>query len=472
VPQVPEGYANIPEEERRKAERFFKQGRTVADTGNYEYAIDMYLEGLRFDPEAVDAHAALREIALKRKAGGGKSLGYFDAMKLARESKDDKQNLLNFEKLVSYDPGNTDYLLKMLQNAHRAGFFDTVMWVGPILQKSNADSKKEDIKSYILLKDVYKQLLEWKLATDACHYALRLRPNDMVLQTELKNLGAQHTMKQGGYGDAKSFRESMKDIGAQNKLLDSEKDVKSVDHLARAVKDAEQEWHADPQDPARLNKYIDALRRTEQVEYEERAVEVLDEVFKSTGQFRHRQKIGEIRMAQMTRMERTLKAQAAADPADVELQKTLREFVLDKTKAELEEYRLVVEAYPTDATARYQVGRRMFALKQFQDAIPIFQQVRSDPKYRINASLLLGQCFLEAGFVDEAVDTIKVLIDDYPTKGDERSRELFYWYARALEEKKELPTALKSYSQLAQWDFNYRDVQARIKRLRAAPSAT
>jgi tetratricopeptide (TPR) repeat protein len=472
VPQIPEGYANIPEEERLKAERFFKQGRTVADTGNYEYAIDMYLEGLKYDPESVESHAALREIALKRMASGGKALGMLHRMPLSKESKDDKQNMLNFEKLVSYEPGNTQYLLKMLQNAHRAGFFDTVMWVGPILQKSNADSKSPDIKSFLILKDIYKALGEWKLATDACHYAMRLKPNDMALQTELKNLGAQHTMKQGGYGDVKSFRESMKDIGSQTKLLESEKDVKSIDHLTRAVKDTEQEWHADPQDPARLNKYIDALRRTEQVEFEERAVEVLEDVFKSTGLFRHRQKIGEIRMAQMTRMERTLKEQAAADPADVELQKTLREFVLEKTKAELEEYRLVVEAYPTDATARYQVGRRMFALKQFQEAIPIFQQVRSDPKYRINASLLLGQCFLEAGFVDEAVDTIKLLIDDYPTKGDERSRELFYWYARALEEKKELPTALKSYSQVAQWDFNYRDVQARIKRLRSGVSAS
>jgi tetratricopeptide (TPR) repeat protein len=264
----------------------------------------------------------------------------------------------------------------------------------------------------------------------------------------------------------------MKDANLQNKLLEADKDVQSVDHLKRAVDDAELEWRGDKEDPAKLNKYIDALRRTEQAEYEELAIEVLGEIFQSTKQFRYRQKIGEIRMAQLTRMERSLKGQLAADPSDVEVQKTLREFQLDKTKAELEEYRLQLEAYPTDSSARYQIGRRMFTLKQFQDAIPVFQQVRSDPKYRINASLLLGECFLEAGFVDEAVDTIKVIIDEYPTKGDERSREMYYWYARALEEKKEFPTAIKSYSQVAQWDFNYRDVQARIKRLRAAAAAT
>ncbi len=468
MPQLPEGYANIPEEDRRKAKAFFDRGKTVADTGNYEYAIEMYISGLKLDPEEIEAHRALREIAMRRKASGGKSLGMLDRMKLQKVSKDDKQNMLNFEMLVSYDPGNTDYLLQILQNAHRAGYFDTVMWVGPILQKSNADSKSPDVAKFITLKDIYKQLGEWKLATDACQYAMKMRPNDMALQTEMKNLGAQHTMSKGGYGEAKSFRESMKDASLQNKLLENDRDVQSVDHLVRAVNDAELEWRGDPQDAGKLTKYIDALRRTEKAEYEERAVEILEGFFEETKQYRYRQKVGEIRMAQMARMERSLREQLAADPTDVEVQQTLREFVLEKTRMELEEYRLLAEAYPTDASARYQVGRRLFALKQFQEAIPVFQGVRSDPKFKINASMMLGEAFLEAGFVDEASETLKAIIDEYPTKGDERSREMYYWYARALEQQKEIPTAIKAYSQIAQWDFNYRDVQTRIKRLRAA----
>ena len=39
---------------------------------------------------------------------------------------------------------------------------------------------------------------------------------------------------------------------------------------------------------------------------------------------------------------------------------------------------------------------------------------------------------------------------------------------RALEAKGDYATAIKQYSQVAQWNFNYRDVQARIKALRAA----
>ena len=108
----------------------------------------------------------------------------------------------------------------------------------------------------------------------------------------------------------------------------------------------------------------------------------------------------------------------------------------------------------------------MFQLGQYQDSIAAFQQVRTDPKYRTAASILLGQAFLLAGYTDESVDTLKAVIDDYPNRGDERSMEMFYWYARALEAVKDVPASIKAYSQVAQWNFNYRDVQVRIKALR------
>ena len=73
--------------------------------------------------------------------------------------------------------------------------------------------------------------------------------------------------------------------------------------------------------------------------------------------------------------------------------------------------------------------------------------------------------------MDEAVDTLKGVIDEYPNRGDATSILMYYYYARALEQKKETATALKAYSQVAQWNFNYLDVQARIKNLRStAPS--
>ena len=92
----PDDYQAISPEDQKRATAFFSKGQTVAGTGNYEYAIEMYLQGLAIDPEAVDAHQTLREISLKRKASGGKPLGMFQAMKL-KGGKDEKEQLLMSE---------------------------------------------------------------------------------------------------------------------------------------------------------------------------------------------------------------------------------------------------------------------------------------------------------------------------------------------------------------------------------------
>lgn len=464
---VPSGYHDIPEEDQKKAKVFFGHGATVAATGNYEYAIEMYLQGLALDPDATNAHQELRDISLKRKAAGGKDLGMFEKMKLAKAGKDDRETMLNAEKLLSYDPGNTDRMVTILESALRAGFYDTVMWIGPILQKANADDKRPDFTKFIKLKNAYKELKQYKLAADACTYALRLRPDDMDLNTEMKNLGALHTMGVGGYDKKGSFRDSVRDMNAQQKLLKQDMDVRNVDVMATIIADAEKEYLQDKTDNVKLMKYVEALVKTETPDYENRAIEVLDEAYQRTRQFRYRHNIGKIKFAQMSRMERSLRAAVQADPQDAAARQTYANYLKEKTQEELTELLLWVENYPTETQYRMEAAKRMFELGQYGEAIPVFQQVRSDPKYRVEAGIFLGRSFLMAEFVDEAIDTLKGIIDEYQLKGDSRSKEMTYWYARSLEHKGDLPGAIKAYSQVAMMEFNYRDVQARIKKLRS-----
>ncbi|HTW94218.1 MAG TPA: hypothetical protein VMD30_05470, partial [Tepidisphaeraceae bacterium] len=125
--ELPAGYKDVPEEDRKKANAFFEYGRTRAATAQFDYSIEMYLSGLKLDPESIEAHQELRDVSLKRKASGGKKLGMLEVIKLKRPSKDDKDNMLAAEKLLSYDPGEASYMLQIAQNAYRAGYFDTVL---------------------------------------------------------------------------------------------------------------------------------------------------------------------------------------------------------------------------------------------------------------------------------------------------------------------------------------------------------
>jgi tetratricopeptide (TPR) repeat protein len=469
VSDLPSGYKDIPEEDRKKAQRFFEQGRKVADTGNFDYAIEMYLQGLSVDPENTEAHQQLRDISLKRKASGGKSLGMFEKMKLKKTSKEDKENLLNAEKLLAYDPGDVGTMLALAQAAHRSGFYDTAMWIGKITQEANVTAPKgPEFGIFITLRDIYKSLHAWQEAVDACSWAAKMKPDDMDLQKELKDLGAQLTMHRGKYESGKSFRDSVRDMAGQRKLMVSDSDVRTIDMLQQQILEAEAEYKAEPNEPGKIMKYVEALRKTESMEHENTAIEVLEEAFKRTAQFRFRKAVGEIKIQQLGRMERTMRTALQADPTDADLKKQYQQFMREKTEEELAEYTLWAENYPTETAFRYNAAQRLFLLGRFDEAIPIFQNARQDPKYRIEASTLLGRAFMEAGFPDEAVDTLREASEAYQVKGDQKSIDMTYYYARALEAKGDFAAAIKQYSQVAQWNFNYRDVQVRIKALRAA----
>jgi hypothetical protein len=468
VAELPEGYREVPPEDRAKAKVFFDHGRTVAGNGNFDYGIEMFLQGLALDPDAVEAHQEMRDISLKRKASGGKAMGWIAAMKAKRSSGgDDKTNMLNAEKQLAYEPGNTDHMQAILQSAYRGGFYDTVMWIGPIFMKANNEDKKgKDFNKFIVLRDIYKRLHKWRNATDACQLALQMRPLDMDLATEMKNLGAMETMDGAGYARGGSFREQILDMNKQARLLQSDKDFSDLDSQRLFIAEAEGEYKAEPNDPGKALKLVDALEKTEQPDCENRAIEILQQWYEKTKQFRFRQRIGQIQIKQMSRMERSKRAAAAAAPDDAELKKEYRQFQRELYEFELSEYQLASEAYPTEMRLRYEIGKRVFLLMRYADAIPVFQTARNDPKFRVDSAIFLGMSFYEAGYTDEADETLATLMREYQLVGDARAKEMYYWRARALEKKGMKAEALSHYSKVTQWEFQYRDVQQRIKALR------
>ena len=468
---LPQGYQDIPEEDRKKAEAFFDKGKGVADAGQYDYAIDMYLQGINKDPENTDAHKALREISMRRKASGGKKLGMMEAFKLGKAGKDDKESLINAEKLLCYDPGSVSYMVAVAQAAFKGGFYDTAMWAAQLAFQANVSNPKgPDYKTFIVLKDIYKSLHQWPQAAEACQWASKLRPDDMELAKEARDIGAQQTMAEGKYGVAKSFRDSVRDMDKQRELMEADTDVRTADAMKRQLAAAEAEWQAEPNETGKLMKYVDVLRKTETPEFENKALEILDDAFKRTNQFRFRKSAGEIKLHQLRRMDRSLLDQVKKNAGDEELKKQYIQFQQERVEEELKEYTLWAENYPTETQFRFDMAQRLFMLKRYDEAIPVFQNARQDPKYRIDATTLLGRAFMEAGFLDEAVDTMRDALEAYPIKGDSKSTDMTYYYGRALEAKGDTPAALKQYSQVAQWNFNYRDVQARIKALRVKPA--
>jgi tetratricopeptide (TPR) repeat protein len=137
--------------------------------------------------------------------------------------------------------------------------------------------------------------------------------------------------------------------------------------------------------------------------------------------------------------------------------------------AEVEHYRLCVEHYPTDLAMKYEYAVRLMRGKQYNEAIPLFQDAQKDPRHKIPAMDKIGYCFFMKGWYTDAVDVFLRAIESYEINDDAIAKDLRYNLARAYEEQGEKEKALDVYRRIAQSDFGYKDVSERVDRLRADP---
>ena len=106
-----------------KARAFFNRAEEVASTQNFDYAIDLYLEGLHLSPDALeDGHAPLRRLALIRQGKGGKKPSMMEKVKHLK-SKTPLDEMLNAEFLMAKDPDHLPYAEDMLKAAVKGGIY-------------------------------------------------------------------------------------------------------------------------------------------------------------------------------------------------------------------------------------------------------------------------------------------------------------------------------------------------------------
>ena len=109
----------------------------MAAAGQFEYGIEMLLQAIRLAPANLEIHEELREVALQRKAAGGADLGYLEKVKLNKSGADAVESVLKAEKLLAYDPGNTDCIVAALRAARAAELDAVAAWLERMLKRTS-----------------------------------------------------------------------------------------------------------------------------------------------------------------------------------------------------------------------------------------------------------------------------------------------------------------------------------------------
>ncbi|HIJ52024.1 MAG TPA: tetratricopeptide repeat protein [Planctomycetes bacterium] len=449
-----------------KAQAFFERAREVAESGSFDYAIDLYLEGLRCDPDALEqGHLRLYEMALHRQSKGGKKPSMVERVKRLR-GKTPLEQMLNAEYLFSKDPDHLPYAEAMLKAAAAGGYQRTIAWIANLVFQANNASKRPSAQTYVLLKDSYKAIGQFDKAIVACQLASRLKPEDAELADEFKNLTAELTMARGKYDQEGDFRQSIKDREVQEKLQSQQAVVKTESYRVSAVEEARREYAADPNLPKNIFDLAKALSDLQDDKADKEAIGLLENAYKTKSDFSFKQRAGQFRMKQLRRKIRAAKAAVEAKPGDDEAKGRLSKVNARLNSTELEHYGLCVKNYPTDLQGKYEYGIRLVRNKKYDDAIPLFQESLKDPRHKISSMDKIGLCFFLKGWYADAVDIFTQAIDAYDIKDDGVAKELRYNLARSYEKQDNTKKALEIYRRIAQLDFAYKDVRQRVDKLR------
>ncbi|MBN2588331.1 MAG: tetratricopeptide repeat protein [Sedimentisphaerales bacterium] len=449
-----------------KAKAFFTKGRKLAQSSNFDYAIEMYIEGLHYAPDALEeGHLPLCEMAMHRKGKGGKKPSMVEKVK-RMGGKTPLEQMLNAEYLFVKDPDHLPYAEAMLKAAVAGNYIKTADWIANVIFQTNNSSEKPSLSTYILLKDSYIQLKKLDKALAACQYAVRLKPDDKYLADEFKNLSAELTMERGKYDGESDFRESIKDRDSQQKLHAQGETVRSESYRVQAVEDARKKIAQNPTLPANIFELADALSGLETDAGENDAISLLESTYNKTDDYNFLQRAGQIKIKQIKRKIRQAKKTLQTNPNDEPTQTAVEQLQVQLNNTELEHYRVKMEHYPTNLETKFDYATRLVRNKKYDEAIPLFQEAQKDPKRRFSSLSQTGLCFFMKGWFADAIDILKSALDSYETKDSAMGKELRYNLARAYEENGNTQEALDIFRKIAQSDFAYKDVSQRVNNLR------
>jgi tetratricopeptide (TPR) repeat protein len=118
-----------------------------------------------------------------------------------------------------------------------------------------------------------------------------------------------------------------------------------------------------------------------------------------------------------------------------------------------------------DTETHYNLGIAYKEMGLLDDAISTFQTTKNNPKFFVQASTMLSNCYMEKGLYSLAIDTLQDILVKIDAK-HETAWSIKYDIAEAYEKDGKPDDALKYYTEVYGWDSTFREVADKINALK------
>lgn len=451
-----------------KAQRFFDHAKTVGETGNHEYAMQLWLNGLKQDPTSMYGLEAFLNTSVNFKGKPGKGL----LKSVEGKSDVDRyvQAILSWGLRIA-DPGNA---VKAVQAAAKLDLGEQAYYIGEKALNIVAAKPKKDL--FVKLMEALAKAQAFDLAVKAGEAAVAMDASDARLATEVRNMSAKQTMSRGGFeesGQEGGFRRNIRDAEKQRQLEEADRIVKTEETVDRLIVDAEAAYQERPDDLPTVQTLTKRLLERGRPEDEQRALKLLLKAYEKSKQFRLRQDAGKIKIRQARRALVKYRDRAEQNPDDEQAQREYAAATRKFTEIEIGELKASVQAYPTDLSLKFELGKRFFQLEQYDEAIGLLQEAKNDARHRSPALAALGKSFQAMGWHDESIATFRQAIEQHSNMSDDLGMDLRYGLMSGLAAKADKERDLESAeeaeklaSSIAIEQFSFRDIRDRREHLK------
>lgn len=461
------------------ADEYFKKAEVAAKKGNYEYAIELMIQGLILDPKAAEQRRVLHRLetlAVQQK-GGNPAGGMAAKLKLMPLQatirklfiqKRWEEAIVEIEKALRYQPQNVQLLWLLAQALENYGAQDAAI----VVLEDLIQLDKANVEAYRKLGALWATKDDPEKAIEYWQKVQQYRPDDKEAGKAIRDLSAATMVKKAEerkklLGD-ESFRALIKDEEQAADLEKKARIIRTDEDRLEAIRLKKEEIRSDPKN-SRLWRELGALyQELKRWDVAEKAFLKAMEV--NPHDLFAQEKLGALREARLDDELQALERQvqeAAGKPEEGELRNLLEKKRAEALEFKIQEYDRRVKAHPTDYELKLRYGQLLMQAGRWDEAIEQFQKSVKDPKFRIRSLNLIGNCFREKGLYPVAEQQYKQALEGIADKDSEMGKEVMYNLGLVAEKQRQREAALNCYQQIMAMDIGYRDVSSRVSTIMA-----
>jgi len=434
---------------------------------NFGYAISLLREILKQEPEFLTGRQLLRRTEVTKSKSAKKSFfnistASIGVMKAQREIKKDPRRAVEMlEEVLQAEPYNRQANLLLKEAAMTAGWSDIAVFA----LRTLLEQSPRDVKVLNELGRLYHELGDHENEVEIYNQLTAINPLDAQSLRLGKDASARASMKRGGWTQAETYRDLIKDKNEAISLEQQSRIRLTGEALDQQIAETYAHHQAEPEN-------LDVARRlgalSEQKDDSESAIrwyQYAADLAKGADPGLLR-KISDLKMKSLEREigshEEFLSTHTGRDEAYAEKCEQLRTAKVRRAEILIADAQERVKRNPTDLQLRFELGDNLFNAGRFRDAVPELQRARQNPHARLKAMNVLGCCYGELGMLDLAMKQLEEASREIVSM-DEMKKEIVYNLGLICERTGDVEKALACMKQIYEVDYGYRDVAQRVE---------